>query len=174
MKILYHHRTLSKDGQTVHIEELTKALKALGHDLRIVGPTAYEKSSFGDDSSITSRIKAMLPGFLYEIAELGYSLVAYRQLKEAARDFNPDIIYERFNLFYLPGVWLRKKLGIPLIVEINAPLAEERAKYSNLKLHALARWTERKVWQAADAALPVTNVLADYVRREEVPETAFM
>jgi hypothetical protein len=27
MKILYHHRTLSRDGQSVHIDELVRALR---------------------------------------------------------------------------------------------------------------------------------------------------
>jgi hypothetical protein len=31
VKILYHHRIRSKDGQFVHIEELVHALRELGH-----------------------------------------------------------------------------------------------------------------------------------------------
>ena len=40
MKILYHHRTASKDGQAVHIEEMIEALRALGHEVRVVAPMA--------------------------------------------------------------------------------------------------------------------------------------
>ncbi len=32
MKILFHHRIRSKDGQFVHLEELTSALAHLGRD----------------------------------------------------------------------------------------------------------------------------------------------
>jgi hypothetical protein len=42
MKILYHHRTASKDGQAVHIEEMIDALRALGHQVRVVAPRADE------------------------------------------------------------------------------------------------------------------------------------
>ena len=38
MRILYHHRTASKDGQAVHIEEMIEALRSLGHEVRIVAP----------------------------------------------------------------------------------------------------------------------------------------
>jgi len=36
MKILYHHRTASKDGQAVHIEEMIDAMRKLGHQVRVV------------------------------------------------------------------------------------------------------------------------------------------
>ncbi len=36
MKILYHHRTASKDGQAVHIVEMIDALRSEGHEVRVV------------------------------------------------------------------------------------------------------------------------------------------
>ena len=38
MKILYHHRTRSKDGQFVHIEEMIEALRGLGHEGIVAAP----------------------------------------------------------------------------------------------------------------------------------------
>jgi len=35
MRILYHHRIASRDGQATHIEEMIGALRALGHDVEI-------------------------------------------------------------------------------------------------------------------------------------------
>ena len=43
-------------------------------------------------------------------------------------------------------------------------------RHGTLSLKRLAHWTERTAWRAADICLPVTNVLADYVRAEGVPE----
>ena len=40
MKILYHHRIASKDGQYVHIEAITTELVKLGHELVMVAPSA--------------------------------------------------------------------------------------------------------------------------------------
>jgi hypothetical protein len=39
MKILYHHRTASKDGQAVQIEEMIEAMRSLGHQVRVVATT---------------------------------------------------------------------------------------------------------------------------------------
>jgi len=41
MKILYHHRTASKDGQAVHIEEMIDAMRSLGHEVRVVAQVAW-------------------------------------------------------------------------------------------------------------------------------------
>lgn len=169
MKILYHHRTASKDGQAVHIEELIGALRELGHKVRVVGPQG-SGGSMGDDASWVHSLKAVLPKALYELIELAYSLLAYRRLSIAAREFRPDFIYERYNLFLLAGVMLKRRLRIPLFLEVNAPLAEERGRFGGLGLPRLARWAEGLVWRDADFVLPVTKVLAGHVTAVGVPD----
>jgi glycosyltransferase involved in cell wall biosynthesis len=173
MKILYHHRTASKDGQAVHIEEMIEALRSLGHEVRVVAPVAEDSGShgqMGSDMGWVHRLKALLPKALYELMELAYSLVAYRKLMAAARDFQPDAIYERYNLFLLSGWMASHRLKLPLLLEVNAPLAEERAKHSGgLALRALAEWAEGQAWRGADRVLPVTQVLAQHVLARGVP-----
>jgi glycosyltransferase involved in cell wall biosynthesis len=162
MKILYHHRTASKDGQAVHIEELIGALRELGHEVRVVAP-AIGAADMGAEVGWVQRLKAHLPKAVYELLELAYSLVAYSRLASAAREFRPDFIYERYNLFLLAGLLLKRRLGIPLLLEVNAPLAEERRLFGGLGLPWLARWAEGKAWRGADFVLPVTKVLADRI-----------
>jgi glycosyltransferase involved in cell wall biosynthesis len=124
----------------------------------------------GGEVGWVSRLKAALPKAAYELLELAYSLVAYRQLVNAAQDFQPDFIYERYNLFLLSGTMLKRKLGIPLLLEVNAPLVDERHKHSGgLALVRLARWAEGTAWRSADFVLPVTQVLAGHVKACGVP-----
>ena len=59
--------------------------------------------------------------------------------------------------------------GLPLALEVNAPLLEERRENSGLRLQGLARWTERLAWRGADICLPVTRVLARELEAEGVP-----
>jgi glycosyltransferase involved in cell wall biosynthesis len=170
VKILYHHRTASKDGQAVHIEELIGALRELGHEVRVVAPDIGNGESMGEDATWVHKLKAALPKSIYELLELAYSLVAYRRLAAAAREFRPDFIYERYNLFLLAGGMLRNKLGIPLLLEVNSPLAEERGRHSGgLGLPWLARWAESRAWRNADFVLPVTRVLAGHIIAAGVP-----
>lgn len=163
MKILYHHRIRSKDGQYVHLEEMITALRALGHEVILVGPKATEKGEFGADAGMVTILKKLLPRAVYEIIELAYSLIAYRSLKQAALLHQPDVLYERYNLFLPAGVWLQKKLRLPMLLEVNAPIFSERSRYDGIKLKGLAQWSERYAWCGADYALPVTQVLGELV-----------
>jgi glycosyltransferase involved in cell wall biosynthesis len=169
MKILYHHRTRSKDGQYVHIEEMIKALRQLGHEVIVVAPPSAETESFGSDAGMVAWLKRSLPQFVYEIMELAYSLVAYRRLARAVRQHQPDCLYERYNLFLPAGIWIKRKFRLPMLLEVNAPIFEERARYDGLALKGLARWSQAYAWKAADYVLPVTGVLGDIVASYGVP-----
>lgn len=168
-EILYHHRTASKDGQAVYIEELIAALRALGHEVRVIAQPLKRGDKMGEDATLVHRLKALMPKAVYELLELAYSWLAYRQLVKAAQEFRPDFVYERYNLYLLAGNMLKRRLGIPLLLEVNAPLAEERGRFGGLGLPWLAHWSERRAWQGADFVLPVTQVLADYVAAAGVP-----
>jgi glycosyltransferase involved in cell wall biosynthesis len=162
-KILYHHRTASRDGQSTHITEMILGLRAEGHQVVECAPAVGNDDASGGSPGWVGRLKALLPRQVYELAELAYSWVAYRRLAEAIRKNRPDGIYERYNLYLLAGVWAKKRFGLPLVLEVNAPMAIERRQYGGLSWPRLADWAELYVWKQADVILPVTQVLADYM-----------
>lgn len=163
MRILYHHRTASRDGQSTHITEMINALRAEGHSVLESSPEIEGGNASGGSPGWVGRLKALLPRQVYELAELAYSWVAYRRLAEAIKQHRPDGIYERYNLYLLAGCWAKKRFGLPLILEVNAPMAVERRQYGGLSWPKLADWAELFVWKQADVILPVTQVLADYM-----------
>jgi glycosyltransferase involved in cell wall biosynthesis len=171
MRILYSHRIQSHDGMGVHIEALVAALRAAGHEVCVVGPPAYDAVALGGESPAFARIRRLLPGALRELAEMAYGLVSTVRLARAARTFRPDIVYERANLFHVAGSWTAWRHGVPLLLEVNSPLAEERTRFSGLRLKRLAHAAERFVWRRADIVLPVTEVLAGHVTAAGVPCT---
>ncbi|WP_085300423.1 glycosyltransferase family 4 protein [Cognaticolwellia mytili] len=170
MKILYHHRIASKDGQFVHVEELTNAFIEQGHDLKFVAPSLNENSDFGHDGGFVTKLKKLLPRSLYELLELSYSLWIFIKLVKAIKQFNPEFIYERYNLYQPAGIWASRLFNIPLILEVNAPLVYERKTYSGLSLVRFAKWIENYTWKNATHTLPVTDVLADHLRKAGVKE----
>jgi glycosyltransferase involved in cell wall biosynthesis len=163
VRILYHHRTRSKDGQYVHIEEMIHALRTQGHEVIIVAPPSIENEEFGADAGAVALLKRWLPKWFYELMELGYSVVAYRRLAKAIWEHQPECIYERYNLFLPSGVWAARRFKLPLLLEVNAPILEERSRYDGLSLTRLARWSQAYAWRNADVVLPVTQVLGDIV-----------
>ncbi len=174
MKILYSHRTRSADGQYVHIRELTDALRVRGHEIVMAGPAGEKETRVKRLDAGGVHLRAKMPNAAHEFAELFYSALSYWRLKGLYAKTQPDILYQRYNLFYYPGAWLKWSKNIPLILEVNAPLAEERANHGGLALKGFARNCEREVWNAADIVLPVTNVLADSVRAAGVPDDKIM
>ncbi|GEP58906.1 glycosyltransferase family 4 protein [Reyranella soli] len=171
MRILYSHRIQSHDGMGVHIEALVAALRAAGHEVCVVGPPAYDAVALGGESPVFARIRRLLPGALRELAEMAYGLVSTVRLARAARTFRPDIVYERANLFHVAGSWTAWRHGVPLLLEVNSPLAEERTRFSGLRLKRLAHAAERFVWRRSDIVLPVTEVLAGHVTAAGVQQT---
>jgi glycosyltransferase involved in cell wall biosynthesis len=159
MRILYHHRTQAEDAQGVHIHEIIRNLKALGHEVREValvpaedGPhTSSERKEKGGGWAWIAR---MVPSVVYELMEMAYNFVGKRNLTRAVGEFKPDFIYERYSLYTSCGVQVARRAGIPLILEINAPLSIEQEKAGKLTFWRRARRTE--AWIASHASRAIT------------------
>lgn len=158
MRILYHHRTQGEEPESIHINAVVTALRDLGHDVLVVGPTAMDKEP-GSASSPhwMVRVKRAAPRPLFELLQIAYNLVALKRLRRAADDFRPDLIYERYALFGFAGVLFASRRGLPLILEVNTPYAQAWAKYFGLHLQRLGRWLERRTLRGADHIITVTQ-----------------
>jgi glycosyltransferase involved in cell wall biosynthesis len=173
LKILYHHRTASRDGQAVHIEEMASALRKRGCEVIMVEPPSTAIARFGAEAKGMANLRRFLPKALGELLEVGYNWLAYRRLKRAYLKHRPHVLYERHNLYLLAGKWLRRRFGLPYLLEVNSPLALTRSQHGGLGLPGLARRLEVSAWKAADVVLPVSGVLADMlveqgVKRERI------
>jgi glycosyltransferase involved in cell wall biosynthesis len=140
---------------------------ARGHEIVMAGPGEETDKPL---SAGGARGQRRAPAALYECAEYGYSFPAYFRLRRMAARHAPDILYERYNLFFHAGAWLARRRGLPFLLEVNAPLAEERAEHGDLFWKGFARMSECAVWRAADAVLPVSGVLAERLRAAGVEE----
>jgi glycosyltransferase involved in cell wall biosynthesis len=169
LKILYHHRVAAQDGQSVHINSIIDAFRSLGHDVYIVGPSIQPKK-LGQQNRGLKLIRRLIPAFLYEVLEIIYGQLTKRKLKKAYEKFKPDILYERYNLYTPAGKWLKKQTGIPYLLEVNAPLADERSQHGKLVFENYARLVEEQTWKAADYLLPVSKVLGDIIQHSISPQ----
>jgi glycosyltransferase involved in cell wall biosynthesis len=140
------------------------ALRMLGHEVIVVAPAGDARQLFGSDDKSLVFLKRYVPQFFYELMELAYNLIAYLDLASAIRRHRPDCIYERYNLFLMAGIWIKRRYHLPMLLEVNSPIFEERTRYDGLSLQRLARWSQATIWNAADQLLPVTNVMAEIIR----------
>jgi glycosyltransferase involved in cell wall biosynthesis len=164
MKILYHHRTQALDGMRVHIRAIQDALRAAGHEVLEVAPVAADEMAGTVPVPTLKRrflglLARLAPPGAYDLLELGYNLVGYRKLVAAIRRFRPDFIYERYCANTVAGVWAARKFGVPLLLEVNSPLAEEKRRLGKVGFPGLCRRLEGYVFRNATRVLAVTGVL---------------
>jgi hypothetical protein len=93
LKILYHHRTASRDGQAVHIEDMVCGLHGAGCEVVIVEPPSTGAANFGIESKVVSGLRRLLP----KVAGDAYNWLAYRRPKRAYLQHRADVLYERIR-----------------------------------------------------------------------------
>jgi len=194
MKILYLSTDLGIDpagqgGGSIHIRSFIRALADQGHQVTLVCSAATDDRTIDANLGAAVRLvplarwnRALARG-LRKISRLAgrpirghadivralhnfrFALIA----RAAARELQPDFIYERYSLWGMSGLWLARKLGIPLVLEVNAPLVYEQQRYRvGVTCPPLARWVERHVWHGANFMTAVSESLRGQMQRSGV------
>ena len=104
-----------------------------------------------------------------ELRNLLYNLPLHARLVQALAAGAPDFVYERYALFGVAGLEAARTLGVPHLLEVNAPLAEEQERMRGLEMKELARAAERRILRSTDAAIVVSRRLGEFVASCDVP-----
>ncbi len=165
-RVLYHHRTQGKAVEGVHIRGIADALKAEGVAVDVISLPGADPYSSPKAMSPTQQARpwmkwvTKLPEPFFELAELGYNLVAgwrIRKYLNAHRDV--ELIYERYSLFMFVTVLIARARGIPIILEINDSAMVYRVR--PLFFLRLAKWLEGWVVRHATGLVFVSGVFRD-------------
>ncbi|AOV17139.1 glycosyl transferase [Acidihalobacter aeolianus] len=82
----------------------------------------------------------------------------------------PELLYERYSLMHRAGLQVAAALDIPHILEINAPLVEEQARFRGLVQRGLAESIEREVFRGASHIVAVSAAMKTHAIKQGVPE----
>jgi len=156
-------------GASVHVRAMANAFARAGHAVTILTP----RPGPADGPAVSAEIvEAPLPapaagaGDPRVEAEL-QAVRLSQDLLRAARDLHAqrsfDLIYERYSLWSDAGAWLSLATGLPLVLEVNAPLIEEAQRYRSLADVETASAIERTQLAAAAAVSVVSEALRQYV-----------
>jgi glycosyltransferase involved in cell wall biosynthesis len=171
-------------GASVHVRELSRALIALGHEVTVLTVGQGEPPAPGDDLPIVqlppeSRDETLLalladdPAAGPTVAGDVRAILAAASLHHRAlpilSDLAPDFVYERFALYGTAGVSLARELGVPHILEMNAPLSEEQEPHRSLAYRETAQQLETMVVHAADHVVAVSAVVGRRLVAAGVP-----
>lgn len=176
MQFIYHHRTMGRSSQAMHICSLVEALKADGHEVTIVSPPGVDPLKSAGMmpflrkadrahglQSVWKYISCECPQFVFEAFELLYNLFLPFRLLPVLWRQRDAVLYERHAYFMFMGVLLAKWLKLPVVLEVNELAGFTRAR--GLIMERLARRIDACVFSRADHILCVSRVLADETRR---------
>jgi len=134
-------------GGSVHVQAVAEGLAALGHEMHVATRT-------GD---------TLPPGPVWHRLGTPLSMPHLRLLRTGtvirlATTVRPDVIMERYHNFGGEGVLAARRLGVPLVLEVNAPIIDYPGSSKHtldcaLLVQPLRRWRE---WQCRHADLIVT------------------
>jgi glycosyltransferase involved in cell wall biosynthesis len=74
-----------------------------------------------------------------------------------------DLIYERYSLWSFAGIDYAQVANIPSVLEVNAPLIEEQAKYRDLVYRHKAESVAERVFGSASILVAVSGGIAAYL-----------
>jgi glycosyltransferase involved in cell wall biosynthesis len=175
---------LGRKGAAVHVRELASALGRAGHRVTVAAqmlnkspweqpatldtPVLQVRPSPAASAAVQSLkefnellgLKNSLPG---ELRRILYNRELAEDLKRRFENDPPDFIYERASLYATAGITAARVFGVPLLLEINAPLAAEQTAYRATGFGELAAQGERWTLNNADAVLAVSAELRKHV-----------
>lgn len=165
-------------GASIHVRELSTALVGLGHGVEIMTPRAGGDAAPGFLPVVhefgLERPERLTTGALQddpgasepmakEIRSMLYAANLRYRLMPLLREMRPDAIYERYALFGTTGVEIARELDIPHILEVNAPLSEEHARYRGSAFPQTIRAAERRILGSASYVIAVSAPLKEWI-----------
>ncbi|SJN24930.1 Glycosyltransferase [Micrococcus lylae] len=167
-------------GASVHVQEITRALRGLGHQVTVYclrrGDKKGVESVPADLADLKVEVVPVASAAGSAEREVELRRAGDRMLAAAAAD-GADLVYERYALFSDVGARLAATLSqnagrrIPLVMEVNAPLVAEQSAHRSLHDVDTALALTESALSAADVVSCVSEPVAAWVRRD-VPAAA--
>ena len=191
MKVLYLNPdrgipVLGDKGASVHVREFIAAAAGLGHEVVLAcatlgsgNPPPPARIACLEYNVTDAELYAECTGLGLPPSALS-DLILRREISRLAYDrtlsarilahlssigFRPDVVYERHALLHRAGIRIATQLGVPRLIEVNAPLVEEQRRFRGLRLEAEARMAEEESYRKADAIVAVSTAVAQHVGR---------
>jgi glycosyltransferase involved in cell wall biosynthesis len=150
-----------KKGCSVHVQEVLRALAGCGAQVELFAT----RTDNGAPADLAGVRVHRLPAPEGDLAgRERAALAANGPLGRALQHHGPfDLIYERYSLWSFAGMDHARGIGVPGLLEVNAPLIEEQAAYRGLINRPRAEAVARRAFQTASAVIAVSSEVAAYV-----------
>jgi glycosyltransferase involved in cell wall biosynthesis len=140
---------LGNKGASAHVRSLAAAMQELGHSVTL----AARRWDEGNPEPCVHRIERLSE----------HPAEAADQLERLIVSERSDVVIERYSLQSGAGRAATRRCGIPLTLEVNAPVAKEAARHRGLD-DPFAELREHEAIRSADRIHVVSPALMHYVR----------
>lgn len=184
MHIAYLHYLTSDASGLHHVRQFAEAARGLGHRVDI-HPMNFHYQVESDDDGEASRpsmaqrlrgvLKRRFSRWLHEPKEFLWNVRYVRKEVELLAAEPPDLLLVRDHIPTASCVTSARRLGLPLVLEMNAP-ADELKLFLDSYVHypLIPDRLERHKVRGADAITVVSEALKDYlVKKHRVEPTKF-
>ncbi len=170
MHVAYLHYLFGQDTALHHVRQFAGAARELGHrvDVHAMNLAPAEGGGDGGRPSLAARLrqglKKRFSRYLHDPKELYWNLRYVRKELALLRPEPPDVLLVRNHHLGISCVPVARRLGVPLVLEVNAPAAEAR-RYLGEYFHLgrLQEWTSRWKLRRADAVVVVSSALGSHL-----------
>lgn len=172
MHIAYLHYLTSDASGLHHVRQFAEAARRLGHRVDIHAMNFHYQVDDSDGPSpppslaqrLRRRLKRRFARWLHEPKEFLWNFKYVRREVELLSAEPPDLLLVRDHIPTASCVTTARRLGLPLILEMNAP-AEELRLFLDAYVHypLIPDRLERHKVHGADAITVVSGALRDYL-----------
>lgn len=155
-------------GAAAHVRGLVAAFRRAGHDVVVVSAGPADGNGL-DVPVVPVTLPAVAeglgadtePSLRRALRHLWTNVAVEGALRETLARFRPRLLYERYGPFAVAGGTLARALDLDHVLEVNAPLAREGARYRRQAMPEVARALERDALAKARRIVAVSEPLRD-------------
>ena len=153
-------------GCSIHVQEVIRSFQRQGAQVELFAAQASGAPP-SDLEAIPVHSLSAIPSHDRDTCEQA-SLSANYDLKKALEQEGPfDLIYERYSLWSFAGMEYAQTLGVPGLLEVNAPLIQAQGKHQGWVDRTSAMRAAERAFRAASTLIAVSESIKNSL--EEYP-----
>jgi len=156
-------------GYTVHVKNILQGLKTAGnHPFLLTINSQPKLPGFEQYKTIPHKYIRLVHNF-FPYTGLFNSIRIYWNIISLHQKYKFDLIHERYGLYSMGGVWASHLLKLPYVLEVNAPLIEEKSLFTAPLSGCQLRMAKRSTFynfKKADQIIAVSSTLKYYLQQK--------
>lgn len=158
----YGHDLSKETGYKVHVAQILHHVRQRGHRAHLLTVSEHRHLPEFNDCSVVRHGYVRGVHKLLPYTGLLDSFKVLAKIHALHKEMGFHVIHERYGLYSLGGMLAARMTGLPYLLEVNAPLVDEKQLFGAPLRGMQRRWAQRvSRWciRGADAVITVSSLL---------------